>query len=649
MRVCEVLRYAGGAFKCPHFRGGKGWKLEGLAGGGVAPECGFMVGLRKIMKKQKSRIFIGGVIVIAACAAGYQFFGNKKSPDAGIIYAPVEEGPLVININEAGSIKPREQIIIKSELEGRAAILFLVPEGTRVKKGDILVELDTASLEERRVSQDIVVQNNESAMINAKENLAIVENQSLSNVELAELKLRFAKEDLEKYREGEYPKKLNETNGSVTLAEEELQRAQDKYEWSKRLFDENYISETELLSDELSWKRAELSLKTARGNLELLEKYTYKRDIAQLESDVWQNEMSLERTRSRANSDNVQAEVNLRARELEYNRQQEWLRKLEEQIVKAKIVAPMDGLVIYATSAQNRWGNQEPLAEGQEARERQELIYLPTADTFIAEIDMHESNLKKVYPGLPVRVKVDAVPGVVFKGTVDKISPLPDAQRMWANPDLKVYKTQINIEGGGDVLKSGMNCQSEIIIDQYDKALYLPVQCVARVDKLPTVWLKGAAGPVPTTVEIGLDNNRFVRIISGLKAGDEVMLTPPLSASVASELTETLDDVAIPTREESLRKTAEAEAALSLSSTNNVDSVEGERRRRRREGEGGGPRTNFTFTALSTRATAAANAANANGNAAAPAASNAVASAAAPTPPSATDASAPATATSAPQ
>ena len=552
--------------------------------------------------KTKTKIFIACAAVVAIGAGALLLSRGDDSANAATIFAKVIEGPLVININEAGSIKPREQIIIKSDLEGRSTILFLVPEGTRVRKGDTLVELDTASLEERRISQDITVQNNESSMINARENLDIVENQALSNIELAELKLRFAKEDLEKYREGEYPRKLNVANGDITISEEKLQRAKDKYEWSQKLFAEGFISETELKSDELSWKSAELDLKNMRGGLELLEKYTYKREIAQLESDVWQNEMSLNRTKARANSDIVSAQVHLRAREMEYNRSADWLKKLEEQIVKARIIAPMDGLVIYATSAQNRWGNQEPLAEGQEVRERQELIFLPTADTFIAEINMHESNLKKVYPGLPVRVKVDAVPGVVFKGEVAKISPLPDAQQMWANPDLKVYKTLINIEGGGDVLKSGMNCKAEIIIEQYDNTLYLPVQSVARVDKIPNVWLKTPAGIIQTKVEIGLDNNSFVRIISGLKAGDDVMLKPPLSSSVSAESTETLDDVVIPTKEESLKKTAEAEAALFVTNieTNGTDAVEGGRRRRRPEGEAPPqPRTNFSVTAIS--------------------------------------------------
>ena len=144
--------------------------------------------------------------------------------------------------------------------------------------------------------------------------------------------------------------------------------------------------------------------------------------------------------------------------------------------------------------------------------------------------------------------------GRVFMGTVTKISPLPDGQKMWANPDLKVYKTQINIDGGGDVLKSGMNCQAEIIVEQHDKTLYLPIQCITRVDKVPSVWIQTSEGPAVRAVEIGQDNNRFVRIISGVSVGDKVMLTPPLSTSVSGHATDVLEDIVIPSHEDYLQK-----------------------------------------------------------------------------------------------
>lgn len=239
--------------------------------------------------------------------------------------------------------------------------------------------------------------------------------------------------------------------------------------------------------------------------------------------------MALERVRRKVAADILQAEVELRARESEFQREQGKLEKIEQQIERTRIHAPNDGLVVYATSTQaNFRGNIEPLAEGQEVRERQELIYLPAPGSVKAEVKIHESNLDKVSVGLPVRITVNALPGRVFSGRVAGIAPLPDAVSVWLNPDLKVYNTDIHLEGEVEGLRTGMSCRAEIQVAQYPDALYVPVQAVTRVDGQPTVFVRQGGQFGPRQIEVGLDNNRMVHVLKGLEEGDTVLLTPPL-------------------------------------------------------------------------------------------------------------------------
>ena len=500
------------------------------------------MGAREFLRGRRRWALVAAVAAALAAAIAVGASGRGGGGDATAekgLFAKVLEGPLVINLEENGEIAPSQQLILKSEVQGRSSIIFIIPEGTIVKKGDLLVELDASDKLDERVNQEIVLQNAESAFAVAKENLEIVRNQADSDVELAEQNKIFAQEDLVKYEEGEYPTRLSETRGNVTLAEQTLQQSKDKYEWSKKLFDESFLSESELRSDELTWKHNQLSLETARGNLALLERYTHKRELAKLQSDLHQTTMAYERTCRRAKSSVAQAESELRAREREFAKQKQKLDKLNEQIAKAKIVAPMDGQVIYATSA-GRFRNREPLQEGQEVWERQELIYLPTADTFIAKVTVHESGLKSLSTGMPVRVRCDALPGRVYQGVLQRISPMPDNERRWMNPDLKEYPTEVALEGGVGELKSGMSCKSEIVLAQYDRAVYVPVQCLVRIGKVPYVWVRTKSGVERRAVEAGLDNNRFVRILSGLAVGDEVMLSPPLGDSAMEKDRETV-------------------------------------------------------------------------------------------------------------
>ena len=481
------------------------------------------------MKKR----YLFGALALAAAAGGAALLARRggSDPSDAAPWARAQRGPLVVDLAEDGEIKPAEQLTIKSEVEGRHSILYIIPEGTMVKKGDLLVELDVATTVDEKVNQEIAVTNAASALEMKREDLEIARNQAASDVELAEQDLAFAREDLVKYEEGEYPNKLDETKGSVTLAEQELEQAKEKYEWSRKLHAEDFLSESELKGDELSWRHKELALATARGNLALLETYTHRRELAKLRSDVRQKEAALDRVRRKAASSILQEESSLRARESEFNRQRQKLEKLEEQIAKAKIYAPMAGQVIYSTSNQRPWENSEPLKEGVEVWERRDLIILPTADTFVASTVVRESALKSLSTGMPVRVTCDAIPGKEFSGTLSRIAPMPDNGRRWMNPDIKEYPAEVRIDGGVGELKNGMGCRLRILLAEYEDAVSVPVQCVVRVGGRPCVWVRTPRGPERRAVETGLDNNRFVRILSGLEGGEEVLLVPPLESS----------------------------------------------------------------------------------------------------------------------
>ena len=492
------------------------------------------------LAKNPQRMLVAAVVIglVVIVVLWLRSLGSADESVSEMATFEVKQGPLIISVTESGTIKAREQVILKSEVQGRTTILTLIPEGTRVKEGDLLVELDAGALLDQKVDHEIRLQNTEAAYISEQENLAVVKNQAQSDIDEAEVKLYFAQLDRKKYLDpntGEYRNEREVARADITLAEERLARAREKLEWSGKLYKEKYISQTELKADELAAKKEELDRQKARNKLGLLETFTHERKVKQLESDVGQAEMALERIRRKAAADVIRAEASLRAKESEYQRQQSKLDKNKEQTEKTKIYAPADGLAIYATSVQGPsfFGNNEPLAEGQDVHERQRLIYLPKGTSVKAEVNIHESSLKKVRKGLPVVITVDALPGKSFVGEVVHIAPLPDAQSVWMNPDLKVYNTEINLDGNDGSLRTGMSCKTEIIVERYTDAVYVPVQAVLQVRGESTVYVVKGKDYEPRVVKMGLDNNRMVHIVSGLEAGEVVLLTPPLkSASV---------------------------------------------------------------------------------------------------------------------
>ena len=404
------------------------------------------------------------VVLIAGIVAWKLLLAPNRSGEKVPVFV-VKRGPLTISITESGTIKSRDRVMVKSEVEGRAAILWLIDEGTDVQKGDLLVQLDSSSMEDRKVQQQTSRLNAEAAFIRSRENLAVIKSQGESDIAKAELTYKFSKLDLNKYLKGEYPQELDQAEAQITIAKEELSRAEQKLKWSVTLAEEGYITDTELQADELASKRSELDVELAQGKLRVLQEYSHPRTEEQLSSDIIQAEQALERVRRRAEADNIQAEADLKAKEAEFHRKEDILDKTVKQIAKCRITAPVAGMAIYSTTGKGSWrGNVEPLAEGQDVRERQELIYLPTTSSMMAEIKIHESSLRKVRTGMRTLISCDALPGKVFTGTVGKIALLPDAQSVWLNPDLKVFPTEIYLDGNGEEIRPGMTCQAEIIV-----------------------------------------------------------------------------------------------------------------------------------------------------------------------------------------
>ncbi|MGM0416759.1 MAG: efflux RND transporter periplasmic adaptor subunit, partial [Thermodesulfobacteriota bacterium] len=266
-------------------------------------------------------------------------FDDAGTPGQRVSVA-VTRGALTINVLTDGTIRPSDQVVISNTMEGRTTILSLVDEGNMVEKGDLLIELDASVLEERLVEQQIRLQNDEAAYIQARENLAVVKNQAQSDVEQAQLALEFARVDLEKYEQGEYPAEVDEARARITVSQEELRRAEERHEWSKVLFEEKFLSQTELQADALAAQKARLDLDLSRGKLELLREYDYPRRIKELRAEVKRTSMALERIKRKAASDVVQAEANLKAKKAVLEQSRTRLEKIKTEISKTRIRAP---------------------------------------------------------------------------------------------------------------------------------------------------------------------------------------------------------------------------------------------------------------------------------------------------------------------
>jgi HlyD family secretion protein len=437
-----------------------------------------------------SLLALGGIAVVSVPGLSKPIRGLFKSTDLDIIPFEVKLATLPITVNEKGALESSKNQDVQCLVEGQTTIISILPEGTPVKKGDLVCELDSASLKDQLTNQKIATQGAEASYQNAR------------------LTREVAQIAVKEYKEGIYLQDKATIQGEMKLAESDLKRAEDRVDWATRMYEKGYVSKAQKVSEELNFQKAKFTLEQSQSKLDVLEKYTKGKTIKELESEV---EKSL--------SDEL-------AKKQTYQLERDKEAKLERQIANCKLLAPGDGIVVYANDPMKSFGSNQPqVEEGATVRERQKIFSLPDITKMQVNAKVHESQIDKIQKGLKARIRVDAFADRELSGTVMDVAPLPDATNFFSS-DIKVYTTRIRIDDPLPGLRPGMNAEVEILVDRKEKVLSVPIQAILEYQGKDHMAIKTPNGYERRVVEVGVNNERFVEITKGVTAGTVVALNP---------------------------------------------------------------------------------------------------------------------------
>ncbi|MDE0903097.1 MAG: efflux RND transporter periplasmic adaptor subunit [Planctomycetota bacterium] len=483
---------------------------------------------------------IGLVVVTGigyAVVKGGLFRGEETVEIQG---AQVRLGDLRISETVRANLEASNAAILRCEIERGGTILFLEEEGKQVEVGDLVCELDVSEMVDRGVEQEITVNRARADLTKAEEQFAIQEIQNLTDLAKAQLELRFAEMDLEKYVGREklgsdgaagtvlsgWQHEIMGLDEAIMLREQELTQAKKELEFTRELVSRDFAAQNDLEQDELSYERARIAKGQAEREKALTLEYAHERRLEELRQAIETSDRDLQKTERQARAHLADYQADMDSARFTLAREEDKLTKIGEQIGKAKIYAPVSGIVVYARE-RSRWGSGDPIDEGTSVRERQDIISIPQAGGMIAEAKLHETSLKKVQVGQKCLVRVDAQPGELYEGRVDFVAQLPDSGSYWSNPNQRVYRSMIALDGGGEGLRPGMSCNIEILVEDLTNVLFVPRQCVFFDGRETVVFRREAGETTRRVVRVGQDNAQWVMIEEGLKEGDVVLLAPP--------------------------------------------------------------------------------------------------------------------------
>lgn len=177
----------------------------------------------------------------------------------------------------------------------------------------------------------------------------------------------------------------------------------------------------------------------------------------------------------------------------------------QQQIQNCVVTAPISGEVAAVN-----------VQQGGMAASGGAVVRLVTVDDVKLVADVTESNINRVKEGDTVNVKIEAASEYDFIGKITGVAPAADAQT-------NLYPVEITISNASGLLKPGMFAEAQLVINRVDNVLMVPAEAVNTENCVFVLQADNTVKKVP--VEVGISNENYVEIISGLELGQSVVTT----------------------------------------------------------------------------------------------------------------------------
>lgn len=473
------------------------------------------------------------------------------------LVVPCKNNSLQLSIETPGEIDCVDKAVVESTCVWTVPILECVEQGTKVRKGDVVMTLDASDLMTRAQKERIDVVEAQADVDRYRERLALQKLTNESRLAKQKLALEFAELDLLSYRDGELPRAKSAQSGVVELARESVVRSQERFDYFARLAEKGYESPVEVDKERIKLRKAEHQFAIANDKLDLLRNHIEHRSLVELEAKVVRFRDELARAEAEATIALRAREIDVVFREQRLKSQVDYLARLEEGIAACTVRAPRSGRVIVSRPRSTRDADRS-LMPGDVVYRRQSLFEVPRFDELNVTVKIHETQVRYVTPGQRVEVRVDARPNTLYAGEVISVSSVPTSAT-YPNYDLKVYPTVVRMIADPEEiadLRPGMTAHALIVAEERNDCRSVPSQSIVHVGGSPSVFVFQDDNVELRPVEVGLTTSTKVEIIAGLEEGEEVVLSP------RTELSEEL--VELWRRDDEQRSNSQESTALAM-------------------------------------------------------------------------------------
>lgn len=175
-------------------------------------------------------------------------------------------------------------------------------------------------------------------------------------------------------------------------------------------------------------------------------------------------------------------------------------------LAHATVRSPVDGVIAERT-----------VKLGDRISPSSRLFSLVDLKSLIAQVHVPGRDMRYISEGQKAEVTTDFLPGEIFKGHVERISPVVD-------PGSGTFKVTLELDDANNRLRPGMFITAHIVTATHADAVLVPKKAIVYDDGFPHVFVVNDSTATRVRLDVGFEDSDNLEVLEGTKAGDRIVV-----------------------------------------------------------------------------------------------------------------------------
>ena len=431
----------------------------------------------------------------------------------------------VQKVKVSGSVQSLRETPLEINLKrwSDLTVVRAAAHGTRVKAGNVVLELETKDLVKKIEEMKREMPSKEIELAAAELELEKAEKVTPLSLEKASREKLQAEQDLAHFEDKDRPMRERAAREDVKEVVEALAYAQEELNQLKKMYEKDNLTEE---TEEIILRRAENTVARYQWMLEQTEARAGRtlEVLLPREHESLRRGLELKQIEWRAGEKTLRdgLEKQHLATLAKRREMEEWRRNLEElegDLAAMRVTAPHDGVVYYGMSQRAKWTTaslvDRRLIPGGKLAMREIFMTLVDPAKVQVLLSLTEEQLKDLAEGQSGVCQLKWKPDLEIPAKLESILPVPYADRTF---DAVV---SVKLPKDGPIVFPGVSADVEFVVYEKADALLLPKVAVKKEGERERVMLRDGR---MVELKTGRVDGERVEVIEGLKPGDEVRL-----------------------------------------------------------------------------------------------------------------------------